>query len=107
MTERITIMLGDRIHEYIANVRRSGCPVLVLSVPLSMMIQHEDQAWTNHSQSLIGLQQRGGLAASEAVAILENRKWHKMDDAEANMTLARMTYEYESTMMRYYPSEAA
>lgn len=50
--------------------------------PMSLFEPHEAQAERNHYQSLQTLARRGGLSWCEAVAILEDRDWHKMDNAE-------------------------
>lgn len=56
---------------------------LLLAVPMEMMAPHEAQAQRNHSQSLDRLAERGGLSACEAVAILEDRRFHRMDTVAA------------------------
>lgn len=62
-------------------------------IPWSMIEPHEDQAQKNHYQTLERLAQRGGLAPCEAVAILEDRPWHKMDSANAQAQLAALVLE--------------
>lgn len=54
-----------------------GCPD---SVPWEKLEPHEAQAQRNHSQSLKRLAERGGLSACEAIAVLEDRPWHRMPD---------------------------
>lgn len=44
-------------------------------IPWAMIAPHESQALKNHDQTLERLAERGGLAPSEAVAVLEDRKW--------------------------------
>jgi hypothetical protein len=51
------------------------------SIPWGLIAPHEAQAQRNHGQSLKRLAERGGLSASEAVAVLENRPWQPMADA--------------------------
>lgn len=54
------------------------------SIPWDMISTHEKQAMNNHGgQSLERLDQRGGLSACEALAVLEDRNWTPMDDDEA------------------------
>ena len=48
---------------------------LLSEIPFAMLVPHEAQALKNHSQSLNRLAERGGLAHSEAIDILEGRKW--------------------------------
>lgn len=59
-------------------------------VPWAVFAPHETQALINHSQNLVRLAQRGGLAPCEAVAILEGRRWHPMDPDAAVQRLAEL-----------------
>jgi hypothetical protein len=53
-------------------------------VPWAAIEQHLDQALHNHGgQSLERLASRGGLSATEAAAVLEDREWCKMSDDAA------------------------
>jgi hypothetical protein len=60
--------------------RRTVMPImgstLMSEIPFSMLAPHEEQAQRNHGQSLNRLAERGGLAVSEAIDILEGRKWN-------------------------------
>lgn len=51
-----------------------SCPV-----GISMSMLSESQADTNHGQTLSGLAGRGGLGPCEAIAIIEKRRWEKME----------------------------
>ena len=48
---------------------------LMSEIPFAMIAPHEAQAQRNHGQSLERLAQRGGLAACEAIDIIEGRRW--------------------------------
>lgn len=48
---------------------------LLSEIPFAMIAPHEAQAQRNHGQSLERLAQRGGLAPSEALDIIEGRRW--------------------------------
>lgn len=48
---------------------------LLSEIPWDMIAPHEEQAQSNHGQSLERLAQRGGLGASEALDIIEGRSW--------------------------------
>lgn len=48
---------------------------LLSEIPFAMIAPHEAQAQRNHGQSLERLAQRGGLAACEALDIIEGRRW--------------------------------
>lgn len=50
----------------------------MLAFPYELLRQHEAQALKNHTQSLARLKERGGLAASEVLAIMEDREWYKV-----------------------------
>lgn len=65
------------------------------SVPWSLLAPHEDQAIRNHGQSLDTLARRGGLAPSEMVAVLEDRKWRSMmfDAAVARLDALVLAHE--------------
>lgn len=63
-------------------------------IPWAMIEPHEGQARLNHDQSLALLASRGGLSACEAVAILENRSWVRMTDADKHLT--RLLQEWEA-----------
>lgn len=52
-----------------------------------LMTPHERQAQRNHDQTLRRLAERGGLSPCEAVAVLEDRDWRSMPDAEAKAAL--------------------
>ncbi|CAB3850444.1 hypothetical protein LMG26846_01965 [Achromobacter insuavis] len=49
--------------------------ILLSEIPFAMIQPHEAQALRNHGQTLERLAQRGGLAASEAVAIMKGLCW--------------------------------
>lgn len=53
------------------------------SIPWSLIEPHEAQAKRNHDQTLQRLAERGGLSPCEAVAVLEDRPWERMEAREA------------------------
>jgi hypothetical protein len=55
----------------------------ITPIPWDIILPHERQAQKNHYQSLERLAERGGLGLDEAIAILEDRPWHKMDEIVA------------------------
>lgn len=59
------------------------------TIPWAMIAPHERQAQANHSQTLDRLRERGGLSPCEALAILENRPWKKMDMRHAAAEVRR------------------
>jgi len=48
---------------------------LLSEIPFAMLVPHQAQAMSNHGQTLDRLAQRGGLGVSEAIDILEGRRW--------------------------------
>lgn len=60
-------------------------------IPWDTIMPHEPQALHNHgSQSCMRLAERGGLTPDEAVAVLEDRPWKRMDHAEAEQRLEEL-----------------
>lgn len=92
MTETFPILLSDyRMREVVKELRAAGTHTLVVGVPWSLIAPHEAQAKRNHGgQSLARLAERGGLGACEAVAVLEDREWRRMPEAEAHAKLAAL-----------------
>ena len=68
--ERFPIM-----RPYGKNWERLPCP---RSIPWYLL--QEAQAKSNHDQTLKRLAERGGLAPSEAVAVIEGRRWQNMGE---------------------------
>jgi hypothetical protein len=70
--------------------------VRAFTIPFEMLVPHDKQAKANHcGQDLNRLWERHGMSACEAIAILEDRKWHRMIDKEAAEKLKQMVKEYE------------
>lgn len=44
-------------------------------IPTDVISSHEKQAWKNHGQTLGRLAERGGLSASEAVAVIRDQHY--------------------------------
>lgn len=91
MTNSMPILM----HRYeVANTvevaAKAGATFLVLSIPWELIEPHQKQAQINHGQTLERLKARGGLGASEAVAILEDRSWQRMSNVQANAALVRI-----------------
>ena len=52
-------------------------------IPWTVIAPHEAQAQNNHYQTLERLAERGGLSWCEMLAVLEDRKYQRMDTDEA------------------------
>lgn len=89
--DAMPIMLSRELRDHMSAHKRLAikCPVY-FAVPMAIFEPHEQQAQTNHGQSFNELAGRGGLSPSEAVAILEDRRWHSMTDAAAYERLAEL-----------------
>lgn len=83
MAKLMSIMLRRELHEWGSHERRKVTAPVMLNVPMALLEPHEAQASTNHGQTLARLAERGGLSPCEAVAILEDRRWHLMSDDDA------------------------
>lgn len=53
------------------------------SIPWEVIAAHEKQAMENHGQTIKRLAERGGLDWTEALAVLEDRRYTKMNVEEA------------------------
>lgn len=75
---------------HVSAARAAGLGQITIAIPWDVMAPHARQAWENHSQTLDRLAERGGLSLCEAVAVLENRRWCKMDQVDAERRLAEI-----------------
>lgn len=75
--------------------RSKHCHVKGWSIPWDMLTPHEKQALDNHcGQTLKRLAERGGFAACEAIAVLEDRRWTPMDPEKATEILKQKVEKY-------------
>lgn len=81
---------GRALEENVLSIRKSKQHSIVFAVPWEIIASHERQAIRNHSQTLERLSERGGLSRCEAVAILEDRPWHRMKEPTANARLLQL-----------------
>lgn len=65
------------------------------TIPWELIAQHEEQALKNHGQTLKRLAERGGLSFCEALAVLEDRQWRKVDNAWINLAAYVLRYKCE------------
>lgn len=91
MNELFPIMGIDYRHgETVSALRKAGVMFAVVAVPWEMMAPHERQADLNHSQTLKRLAERGGLSPTEAIAVIEGKRWRDlrgMTDTQAHRRL--------------------
>lgn len=59
-------------------------------MPVAALAPHEAQALANHGQNLDRLAQRGGLSLCEAIAILEDRPYARMEPDAARARLRQL-----------------
>lgn len=91
MTRLFPIMIPFEQNKRPAEVRDVGTMFVVVAIPWEMIAPHEKQAKANHSQTLERLCERGGLDATEALAVLADKPYpwaSKNDWAKANADLA-------------------
>ncbi len=50
------------------------------NIPWMVIVAHEGKAICNHGRDLEALNSRRGLCWSEMIAVLEDRKWSKMNE---------------------------
>ncbi len=67
--------------------------VLLTAFPWDLLAAHEQQAIENHQQSLQRLADRGGLDLGELLAVMQDRPWRHMPEAEAQAGLLRILDE--------------
>lgn len=66
------------------------------TIPWGLIAPHDEQAKKNHAgQDLVRLAERFGLSHCEAVAIIEDRPWHRMDLQAAIDRLAELVADYK------------
>ena len=64
-------------------------------VPWALLEPHEARALRNHDQTLKRLAQRSGLSLCEMLAIIEDRPWHEMTDADSRDQMATLVAALE------------
>lgn len=77
------VLFGQTEEYHEARRSRSAYPC---SVPDSLVSGHEEQAQSNHSQTLARLAERGGLSPLELWCVVHDKKWHEkgtMTEAQA------------------------
>jgi len=67
-------------------------------LPERLAAPHERQAHRNHGQTLDRLAERGGLGVGEALAILEDREWRRMDEQAAVDQYERIIAHHEAVL---------
>jgi hypothetical protein len=72
-------------------------------IPWEMIQPHERQALKNHcGQNLEKLASRCGLSPCEAIAILEDREWERMDTEFAYNKLCKMRDEFRNNASHFH-----
>ena len=95
--ELFPILYGYELKDRVREIRAAGVTMLVLGLPWSMIAPHEMQARSNHGgQTLRRLAERGGLGACEAVAVLNDRRWQRMTEADAQRELTALLAAYQA-----------
>ncbi len=75
----------------------------VKEIPWALIAPHEQQAKTNHQQTIQRLSERGGLHPLEAVAVIQDtdyrKRWPGGDGRSERKDLEAMTREAESILL--------
>ena len=78
-----------------SNRDRKDLPTL--RIPWEMIANHDAQARLNHcNQGLVRLRARYGISRDEALAILDDRKWHGIELHEAHDELERRITDWKA-----------
>ena len=87
--------------EDILEYKRLECPQLV---PWDFVLPHDAQARKNHGhwQGVKRLNERGGLAPCELVAVLQGRAWRRMPWTEAVAELKALLNEYLAAKVKKF-----
>lgn len=64
-------------------------------IPHDVIGCHEKQAMINHGQTLQRLAERGGLSYCEALAVIEDRKWTRIEQDEAKPKVLKIIMDFE------------
>jgi hypothetical protein len=68
------------------------------TIPWKAITPHEKQALSNHGQTLKRLAERGGLDWVEALAVMEDRKWVRLDSEVARKKVLSIVSEQENNV---------
>lgn len=68
------------------------------TIPWEAIAPHEKQALSNHGQTIKRLAERGGLDWVEALAVMEDRKWVRMDSEVAREKVLTFVSEQANNM---------
>lgn len=68
------------------------------TIPWEVIATHEKQAMSNHGQTIKRLAERGGLDWVEALAVIEDRKWVRLDLEYARKKVLSIVSEQENNM---------
>lgn len=77
------------------------------TVPIALMLEHEQQALSNHGQSIARLKERGGLAWCELAAVLGDRRHWRMERDTAHEVAMRHVLVWQYRQRRAREATAA
>lgn|GEM_PF-6557230 len=77
MAGRYPVLSGQTDEAYEARRNRTPYP---RSVSWELVKDHDEQAQSNHSQTLTHLAERGGLSPLELWCVVNDKKWHQKGD---------------------------
>jgi hypothetical protein len=65
-----------------------------IGLPRALIAQHLEQLHINHGAGIEILAAKGGLSAAECLAVLEDRPWMAISEAEAHPKLVHLVLEW-------------
>lgn len=92
------ILWGYRLKDDLIALRDGGLTLLPIAVPWAMIEPHEAWAQKNHGQTLRRLADRGGLSASEVLAVLDDRGYETIPIVKACRELNARILAWEEAM---------
>lgn len=66
------------------------------TIPWEVIAPHERQAMSNHGQTIKRLAERGGLEWTEALAVIEDRKWVRLESEVARKKVLSIVSRQEN-----------
>ena len=77
------------------SLREVGSCFTCIGIPRALMGEHLEQVYRNHGTGIENLALRGGLGADECLAILEDRQWIPLSEAELHAKLVQAVFRWQ------------
>lgn len=86
----------DFRQQTVRRLREHGDLYACVGVPRAMLVGRADRFLRNHGATLNELAQRGGISIDECIAVLEDRRWAHIDEAEAHSSMRQKILAWEA-----------